>query len=62
MNNIAIAPTYIIHRIIPIYSTPRLKSKTVILPKTITKFHTELTGFLLVITLKAVKTAAREKT
>ena len=62
INRIAIAPTYIIHSIIPIYSTPRLNSKTVTFPNTITRFHTEFTGFLLVITRRAVITAANEKT
>jgi hypothetical protein len=62
MNKMAMAPTYIIHSIIPIYSTPKQNNSTVALPNTITKFQTELTGFLLVITLRAVKTAAKEKT
>jgi hypothetical protein len=44
------------------YSTPKQNRRTVTLPNTITKFHTEFTGFLLVITLSAVITAAKEKT
>jgi hypothetical protein len=58
INKIAIAPTYIIQRIIPKYSTPRKNINTVTFANTSTKYHTEFTGLFEVITFRENHTAA----